>query len=101
MAMTQPDSAPRSLPLVMAEPRGRAKPPRHLADLSLEERTSYAVELGLPAFRAKQVSTHYFERLVGDPAAMTDLPASGREGIVEAFLPSLMTPIRTLEADRG
>jgi len=99
--MTQPDSTPRSLPLVMAEPRGRAKPPRHLADLSLEERTSYAVELGLPAFRAKQVSTHYFERLVDDPAAMTDLPSSGREAIVEAFLPPLMTPIRTLEADRG
>jgi len=100
-AMTQPDSAPRTLPLVMAEPRGRAKPPRHLADLSLEERTAYAAELGLPAFRAKQVSTHYFDRLVDDPAEMTDLPASGRDEIVSAFLPPLMTPIRTLEADRG
>jgi len=99
--MTQPDSAPRTLPLVMAEPRGRAKPPRHLADLSLEERTAYAAELGLPAFRAKQVSTHYFDRLVDDPAEMTDLPASGRDEIVSAFLPPLMTPIRTLEADRG
>src|SRR5262245_11217379 len=95
------DSTPRSLPLVMAEPRGRAKPPRHLADLSLEERSSYAVELGLPAFRAKQVSTHYFERLVDDPEKMTDLPAARRDEIVEAFLPQLMTPIRTLEADRG
>jgi 23S rRNA (adenine2503-C2)-methyltransferase len=100
-AMTQPDSAPRSLPLVMAEPRGRAKPPRHLADLSLEERTAYAAELGLPAFRAKQLSTHYFDRLVDDPAEMTDLPAARRAEIVEAFLPPLMTPIRTLEADRG
>jgi 23S rRNA (adenine2503-C2)-methyltransferase len=99
--MTQPDSAARSLPLVMAEPRGRAKPPRHLADLSLAERTSYAVELGLPAFRAKQVSAHYFERLVDDPAEMTDLPAAARADIVSAFLPPLMTPIRTLEADRG
>ena len=70
------DSSPRSLPLVMAEPRGRAKPPRHLADLSLEERTSYAAELGLQAFRAKQLSTHYFDRLVSDPAQMTDLPPS-------------------------
>ena len=52
----------------MAEPRGRRKPPRHLADLSLEERTALAVELGLPAFRAKQLSTHYFDRLVDDPA---------------------------------
>src|SRR4051812_29859346 len=99
--MTSSDSAPRSLPLVMAEPRGRAKPPRHLADLSLEERTAYAAELGLQGFRAKQLSTHYFERLVDDPTEMTDLPAADREQLVSALLPSLMTPIRTLEADRG
>jgi len=95
------DTGARSLPLVMAEPRGRAKPPRHLADLSLAERRAYAVELGLPAFRARQVSTHYFDRLVDDPAAMTDLPAGQRDEIVAAFLPALMTPLRTLEADRG
>jgi 23S rRNA (adenine2503-C2)-methyltransferase len=95
------ESTPRTLPLVMAEPRGRAKPPLHLADLSLEERTSYAAKLGLQAFRAKQLSTHYFERLVDDPAAMTDLPAAQRSELVTAFLPPLMTPVRTLEADRG
>ncbi|HEY3531071.1 MAG TPA: 23S rRNA (adenine(2503)-C(2))-methyltransferase RlmN [Nocardioides sp.] len=95
------DPSSRTLPLVMAEPRGRAKPPRHLADLSLEERAAYAAELGLPAYRAKQLSTHYFDRLVDDPAAMTDLPAAQREELVTAFLPPLMTPIRTLEADRG
>ena len=85
----------------MTEPRGRAKPPRHLADLSLEERTAYARELGMPAFRAKQLSTHYFDRLVDDPAEMTDLPAVQRQELVSAFLPPLMTPVRTLEADRG
>jgi 23S rRNA (adenine2503-C2)-methyltransferase len=95
------DSTPRTLPLVMAEPRGRAKPPRHLADLSLDERASYAAGLGLQAFRAKQLSTHYFERLVDDPAEMTDLPSTQRGELVAAFLPPLMTPIRTLEADRG
>jgi len=99
--MTSSDSAPRALPLVLAEPRGRTKPPRHLADLSLDERTAYAAELGVPAFRAKQVSTHYFDRLVDDPAEMTDLPALQRDQLVSAFLPTLMTPIRTLEADRG
>jgi len=99
--MTSSDSAPRALPLVLAEPRGRTKPPRHLADLSLDERTAYAAELGVPAFRAKQVSTHYFDRLVDDPAEMTDLPALQRDELVSAFLPTLMTPIRTLEADRG
>lgn len=98
--MTEP-STPRPLPLVMAEPRGRAKPPRHLADLSPAERAAYAEELGLPAYRGKQLSNHYFERLVDDPQQMTDLPAGTRDEIVAAFLPPLMTPLRTLEADRG
>ncbi len=91
----------RSLPLVMSEPRGRAKPPRHLADLSLEERTALAVEQGLPGFRAKQLSTHYFDRLVSDPADMTDLPAAHRDELVAAMLPQLLDPVRTMEADRG
>ena len=32
---------------------------------------------------------------------MTDLPAAQRDELVAALLPSLMTPLRTLEADRG
>jgi 23S rRNA (adenine2503-C2)-methyltransferase len=94
-------SEPKPLPLVFNAPRGRAKPPRHLADLSLEERQQAAKEAGLPGFRAKQLSVHYFERLVHDPEQMTDLPAGQRAQLVETFLPDLMSPIRTLEADRG
>jgi 23S rRNA (adenine2503-C2)-methyltransferase len=89
------------LPLVFDEPRGRKKPPRHLADLTADERTSLLTEMGLPGFRAKQVSTHYFARLVDDPADMTDLPATQRDELVKALLPDLMTPLRTLEADQG
>src|SRR5690348_17212610 len=89
------------LPLVFDEPRGRKKPPRHLADLSADERKALLTEAGLPGFRARQLSTHYFARLVDDPAAMTDLPAAERERLVEALLPRLMTPLRTMEADRG
>src|SRR3954467_1085445 len=92
---------PRTLPLVFTEPRGRKKPPRHLAALNAEERKSLVAELGLPGFRAKQLSTHYFARLVDDPAEMTDLPAAEREQLVSSLLPELMTPLRTLEADRG
>jgi 23S rRNA (adenine2503-C2)-methyltransferase len=95
------DAERTSLPLVLAEPRGRKKPPRHLADLTLDERVERAQELGLPGFRAKQLSTHYFSRLVDDPAAMTDLPAAHRDELVSGLLPQLMTPLRTLEADRG
>jgi len=92
---------PELLPLVFDEPRGRAKPPRHLADLTSDERAERLRELGLPAFRAKQLSTHYFARLVDDPEQMTDLPAGQRRELVEGLLPSLMTPLRTQEADRG
>src|SRR3954468_17652488 len=94
-------SQPLSLPLVFDEPRGRKKPPRHLADLAADERKALLTEAGLPGFRARQLSTHYFSRLVDDPADMTDLPAAERERLVEALLPELMTPLRTLEADRG
>jgi 23S rRNA (adenine2503-C2)-methyltransferase len=92
---------PTQLPLVFDEPRGRRQPPRHLADLTADERGDRAVELGLPRFRARQLSTHYFSRLVDEPDQMTDLPAEGRSELVAAMLPGLMTPLRTMEADRG
>ncbi len=105
---TTPDETPdeaamrgRAIPLVLTPPKGRGKPPRHLADLSLAERLDAAKELGLPGFRAKQLSVHYFERLVHDPAEMTDLPAKQREELVSGFLPELMTPIKVQSADKG
>jgi len=101
MASPEPGSGITTLPLVFDEPRGRRKPPRHLADLTSEDRAALAKEHGLPAFRAKQLATHYFGRLVDDPAEMTDLPADTRAELVATFLPPLMTPLRTMEADRG
>ena len=76
----------KTLPLVMEEPRGRKKPPRHLADLTAAERKALLEEQGLPGFRAKQLSTHYFARLVDDPEQMTDLPAGQRADLVGATL---------------
>src|SRR6476469_8418400 len=100
-----PAPAPRegavTLPLVFDEPRGRKKPPRHLADLTAEERKTLVSDAGLPGFRARQLATHYFSRLVDDPAEMTDLPAAEREQLVATLLPDLMTPLRTMEADKG
>lgn len=90
-----------SLPLVFDAPRGRGKPPRHLADLSPDQRAAAAQELGLPRFRVAQVARHYFGRLERDPAAMTDLPAAARDAIASALLPSLLSVVRTLEADAG
>ncbi len=94
-------SEPKPLPLVMREPRGRAKPPPHLADLDAAGRRALLEERGLPGFRAQQLSRHYFARLADDPASMTDLPAGQRDELVATLLPPLMTPLSTTEADRG
>ena len=77
------------------------KPPRHLADLDPAQRKVAVEALGHKGFRAKQLSTHYFERLVGSPEEMTDLPKAIREDLVASLLPQLLTPIRTLAADGG
>ena len=82
-------------------PKRGAKPPVHLADLSPEERKAKVAELGLPAFRAKQLSTHYFTHYTSDPEKMTDLPAAGRQELVEAVLPPLMTEVKRLSTDNG
>jgi 23S rRNA (adenine2503-C2)-methyltransferase len=84
----------------MVAPR-RAKPPRHLADLDLAGRREWLTELGQPAFRADQLSRHYFERMVSEPDAMTDLPAAGRHDLVHAVLPELLAPVRSLTCDEG
>ncbi|MFL6138002.1 MAG: 23S rRNA (adenine(2503)-C(2))-methyltransferase RlmN [Frankiaceae bacterium] len=86
--------------LTFAAPR-RPKPPRHLADLALAERRALAVELGERAFRADQLSHHYFGRLADDPQAMTDVPASARESLAGAMLPRLLSPVRHVECDDG
>jgi 23S rRNA (adenine2503-C2)-methyltransferase len=93
-------AAKAALPLVFDAPR-RATPPTHLADLEPARRRSSVAELGLPAFRADQLSRHYFGRLEADPAAMTDLPASARARLGEALLPALVTPVTELSCDGG
>ena len=97
------DSYPMSttLPLVFDEPIGRRRPPRHLADLTLAERADVVEALGEPRYRAKQLSRHYFARLVDDPDEMTDLPTGIRDRLRAELLPPLLTPLRTLEADGG
>ena len=81
-------------------PRG-AKPPVHWADLSIDERQAKVVELGLPKFRAKQISTHYFTHYTSNPEHMTDLPAETRADIVVTTLPPLLTEVRRLKTDNG
>ena len=86
--------------LTFAAPR-RAKPPRHLADLTPAERRAAVVELGEKPFRAEQLSTHYFTHLSDDARQMTDLPSATRDQLVRELLPALLTPVRHLTCDGG
>ncbi|MGH8826822.1 MAG: 23S rRNA (adenine(2503)-C(2))-methyltransferase RlmN [Jiangellaceae bacterium] len=82
-------------------PARRGKPPRHLADLDVTQRRAAVVELGEKAFRADQLSRHYFARFRSDPHEMTDVPADVREALAVSMLPPLVTPVRHLETDDG
>lgn len=90
----------KSLPLVFDAPR-RAMPPRHFADLDDTARAAAVADLGLPAFRGKQLANQYFNRLIADPAEMTDLPAGVRDQLGEALFPPLLKPLREIECDAG
>src|SRR4051794_31593264 len=89
-----------TLPLVLDAPR-RALPPTHLADLDDTAARAAVTELGLPAYRADQVTRHYFTRFEHDAAAMTDLPAAVRKQVGKALLPPLLTELRSAVTDRG
>ncbi|MFC7623192.1 23S rRNA (adenine(2503)-C(2))-methyltransferase RlmN [Microlunatus sp. GCM10028923] len=88
------------LPLVFSAPR-RGKPPQHWADLTATERREAVEGLGHRAFRARQLSAHYFAGLRTDPAEWTDLPAEVRDELASTFLPPLLTRARELTCDDG
>ncbi|MBM3688488.1 MAG: 23S rRNA (adenine(2503)-C(2))-methyltransferase RlmN [Actinobacteria bacterium] len=78
----------------------RGNPPLHLVDLDVDGRRAAMADLGLPAFRADQVSRHWFGRLDDDPSTWTDISPTDRE-TVGALLPPLLTPVRKLTCDDG
>lgn len=86
--------------LVFDAPR-RGLPPRHFADLDAGERDAAVAELGLPAFRARQLAAQYYGRLVAEPQEMTDLPAAVRETVADTLFPPLITGVREIECDGG
>ena len=77
----------------MVNTPNRAKPPRHWIDLSIEERVQAVKDFGVPAFRARQISAHVFERWEVDPTQWTDLPKAARQEIADAWFPVLLTKV--------
>ncbi len=76
-------------------------PPRHFADLDEDSRSTAVAELGLPAFRGKQLANQYYGRLIADPLQMTDLPAAVRDQVASTMFPKLMDAVREIECDAG
>ncbi|WP_016909861.1 23S rRNA (adenine(2503)-C(2))-methyltransferase RlmN [Streptomyces xiaopingdaonensis] len=85
--------------LTFVAPRGAKKPPRHLADLTPQERREAVAEIGEKPFRAKQLSQHYFGRLAHRPEEWTDIPAAARGRLAEELLPELMSVVRHISCD--
>jgi 23S rRNA (adenine2503-C2)-methyltransferase len=88
-----------SQPLAFEAPH-RGHPPRHLADLTDAGRRAVVAALGVPAYRADQLSRQYFARFENDIEAMTDLPRAVRPRL-NGLLPPLLTEMRQLETDSG
>ena len=86
------------LPLVFDAPK-RGLPPRHLADLDVAGRREAVVALGEKAFRAEQLSRHYFAGHL--PEQMTDLGGAVRDKLADDLLPPLLTPVREVQTDQG
>ncbi|MDO5662301.1 MAG: 23S rRNA (adenine(2503)-C(2))-methyltransferase RlmN [Brachybacterium sp.] len=82
-------------------PTRRGKPPAHLADLTMDERKAAVTEMGLPAFRARQLSVHYFDHMTTETEEMTDLPKDRRAELAERFFPQLLTLVSRQSADHG
>jgi len=84
--------------LTLVAPR-RGKPPVHLVDLTIAERRAALVEQGLPAFRADQISRHWFSRLSFDPTDWTDISAADAELVTQALLPEILHEVRAIGCD--
>jgi 23S rRNA (adenine2503-C2)-methyltransferase len=98
-----PVAGPPGRLLLAGRGRGRERPPRHLADLTMAERRAAVADLGEPPYRATQLSRHFFGRFADASLAgeMSDLPLASRGLLAGALLPSLLTAERELSCDGG
>jgi len=87
--------------LIFDAPAVKKKSPIHLADLTVAERKARAEELGLPAFRANQLAVHFFTHHSDDMESFTDIPKELRAPLTDAFLPKLLTLVRSVTCDGG
>ena len=90
----------KQLPVVFEAPR-KGKAPTHWLDLTVEGRKDAMVALGLPKFRADQLSRHLFDHLSDDPDTWTDVPGDIRGQIADQLFPQLLTEVTRQTTDNG
>lgn len=90
--------SPTLLPLVFDAP-ARGKAPKHWLDLTRDDRAGAMGRLGLPTFRADQISRHVFDRLEDDVTRFTDIPAHLREELGTQLFPQLLEQVTRLSCD--
>jgi 23S rRNA (adenine2503-C2)-methyltransferase len=86
-----------SLPLVFDAPT-RGLPPQHLADLDAAARKAAVIALGEKAFRAEQLTRHYFAGRSLSEAS--DLSASV-QAVLAPLMPVLWDRVRDVSCDDG
>lgn len=86
--------------LMMVAPT-RGKPPQHLIDLDPIERREAVRQMGLPAFRADQMSRQWFSRLSFEPSQWSDISPTDAQTLSERLLPRLLTSVRDISCDDG
>jgi 23S rRNA (adenine2503-C2)-methyltransferase len=79
----------------------RSKRPRGLYDLTLPDLEARVVDLGHPAYRARQIWGWAYRQLVQDYAGMRNIPVALRDELSQSMPLTLLEPIRTVTADDG
>lgn len=97
---SNPEPAGPSWPVIREQTRS-PKPPRHWSELGQDERDEALKSLGVPGFRARQLSKHYFEHADDDPVHWTDIPKAERQLLRAAFFPELLVRVRQVRSEEG
>ena len=96
VALSSPPQPPES-----RAGHARVGRPRGAYDLSLDELASQVLELGFPAYRARQLWGWAYRQCVTDYSEMANIPAALRDALVTQAPLSLLESVRAVAAGDG